>query len=175
MGTEKGKAVPRKLTALFVCILGWLGSLLFCPSWGFTHFDVADRYISVYLMFVLGIMQCFAAGWMFRASGTMADPQFKMPVMLTTFTYWGLLLIMAPVTVFGFGAPINVDQDLRFSDDYAPVEFKYVGLIIFWGVMLIVTLVTFLMKGEMTAETWYRKVFLLGAWELADLVADRSD
>lgn len=64
--TEKGKSVPRKLTALIVCILGWFGSLLFCPSWGYTHFDVADRYISVYLMFVLGIMQCFAAGWAFR-------------------------------------------------------------------------------------------------------------
>merc|ERR1711990_1152789 len=162
MGTEKGKAVPRKLTALFVCILGWLGSLLFCPSWGFTHFDVADRYISVYLMFVLGIMQCFAAGWMFRASEAYADEKLKMPVMLTTFAYWGLLLIMAPVTVFGLGAPVNVDERVRYQDWYKESlnEMKFLGIVIFWGLMLLVTIVTFAMKGEMTAQTWYRRVFL---------------
>lgn len=108
--TEKGKAIPRKLTALIVCILGWLGSLLFCPSWGFTHFDVADRYISVYLMFILGIMQCFAAGWMFRLQTVLKGPN-KQSILILTGTYWGSLLIMAPVTVFGLGVPINVDQE----------------------------------------------------------------
>merc|ERR1711959_356858 len=96
--TEKGKSIPRKLTALIVCILGWLGSLLFCPSWGYTHFDVADRYISVYLMFVLGIMQCFAAGWMFRSANVLAGKD-RQAVLLLTFTYWFSLLVMAPVTV----------------------------------------------------------------------------
>lgn len=106
--TEKGKAVPRKLTALFVCILGWLGSLLFCPSWGFTHFDVADRYISVYLMFILGIMQCFAAGWAFHLQKVMTE-QNKSAIMLLSGTYWGTLLIMAPVTVFGLGGPLDMN------------------------------------------------------------------
>merc|ERR1711959_438888 len=110
--TEKGKAVPRKLTALIVCILGWLGSLLFCPSWGFTHFDVADRYISVYLMFVLGIMQCFAAGWLFRLKEVLAEDN-RTNVMLLTAVYWIMTIVMAPVTVFGLGAPINVDQATR--------------------------------------------------------------
>jgi len=105
--TEKGKAIPRKLTALIVCILGWCGSLLYCPSWGFTHFDVADRYISVYLMFILGIMQCFAAGWAFRLQNVLTAEN-KMSIYILSFTYWGSLLIMAPVTVFGLGAPINV-------------------------------------------------------------------
>lgn len=63
--TEGGKLIPRKLTALIVCVLGWLGSLLFCSSWGFTYFDVIDRYISVYLMFILGMGQCAAAAWFF--------------------------------------------------------------------------------------------------------------
>merc|ERR1711959_14499 len=107
--TEKGKSIPRKLTALIVCIFGWLGSLLFCPSWGFTHFDVADRYISVYLMFVLGIMQCFAAGWMFRLYEVLGEDN-GMSIKLITGTYWTLLLIIAPVTVFGFGGTIYAEQ-----------------------------------------------------------------
>lgn len=63
--TNFGSQVPRKLTALVVCTLGFFCSLLFCSSWGFTYFDVVDRYISVYLMFILGIGQCFGAAWMF--------------------------------------------------------------------------------------------------------------
>lgn len=63
--TNWGSEVPRKLTALLVCVLGFGFSLLFCASWGFTYFDVIDRYISVYLMFILGIGQCFSAAWMF--------------------------------------------------------------------------------------------------------------
>lgn len=61
-----GKKMPRHISALIVCVAGFCFSNLFASSWGYTYFDVVDRYISVYLMFVLGIMQCFGAGWMFR-------------------------------------------------------------------------------------------------------------
>jgi SNF family Na+-dependent transporter len=115
--TEKGKSVPRKLTALIVCILGWLGSLLFCPSWGYTHFDVADRYISVYLMFVLGIMQCFAAAWAFRFQVVYAGED-KKSIQLLSYTYWITLIILGPVTVFGLGPAINIPQWKRDHEDY---------------------------------------------------------
>merc|ERR1711981_282957 len=71
--TETGKKMPRKLTALIISVLGWTFSLLFCSSWGYTYFDVVDRYISVYLMFILGMGQCAAAAWFFRAENVMVD------------------------------------------------------------------------------------------------------
>jgi len=108
--TEKGKNLPRKLTALIVCILGWLGSLLFCPSWGFTHFDVADRYISVYLMFILGIMQCFAAGWAFRSAEVLKGEN-AMAVKMISLTYWFTTLLFGILTVFAFGPSINVTEE----------------------------------------------------------------
>jgi len=171
--TEKGKAIPRKLTALIVCILGWLGSLLFCPSWGFTHFDVADRYISVYLMFILGIMQCFAAGWMFRLQ-TVLSGKNRTSVLLLTGTYWSSLLIMGPVTVFGLGVPINVDEETKADPDYAPFSMMWLGILIFWLINLIVIMATFIMK-KGDAKHWYEKVLFYGAYELASLVADKSD
>jgi SNF family Na+-dependent transporter len=171
--TEKGKSIPRKLTALIVCVLGWGGSLLFCPSWGFTHFDVADRYISVYLMFILGIMQCFAAGWMFRLQKVLTDDN-KTAVLLLTFTYWGTLLVMAPVTVFGLGVPVNVDAATLADPDYKPFSMMWLGIVIFWGINLLVVIATFCMK-KGTASDWYKNVLFYGAHELADLVANRSD
>jgi len=54
-------------------------------------------------------MQCFAAGWAFRLQKVLTDEN-KMSIYLLSLTYWVSLLIMAPVTVFGLGAPINVRQ-----------------------------------------------------------------
>jgi len=180
--TEKGKAVPRKLTALFVCILGWLGSLLFCPSWGFTHFDVADRYISVYLMFILGIMQCFAAGWMFHLQKVMTE-QNKSAIMLLSGTYWFTLLVLAPVTVFGLGAPLDINmpsyieafvENGGIEADFVPFSMMWLGVVLFWAINLVVIMATFLMKKGDAAD-WYKNVFFYGAYELADLVANKSD
>jgi len=172
--TEKGKSMPRKLTALIVCVLGWLGSLLFCPSWGYTHFDVADRYISVYLMFVLGIMQCFAAGWAFR-SGDVLKGENAMAIKLLSLTYWFTLLLFGILTVFAFGPAINVTAEQRAEPDFAGDEsFMWVGVLLFWVINLAVVMITFFMK-KGTAGDWYRNVFLYGAHELADLVAKRSD
>jgi solute carrier family 6 GABA transporter-like protein 1 len=172
--TEKGKNLPRKLTALIVCILGWGGSLLFCPSWGFTHFDVADRYISVYLMFVLGIMQCFAAAWAFR-SGEVMNGKDGMAIKLLTFTYWSTLLLFGVLTVFAFGPSINVAEENMDDPYYSPENsFMYVGVILFWVINLVVILITFFMKKGSAAD-WYKNVLFYGAHELADLVAKRSD
>lgn len=180
--TEKGKAVPRKLTALFVCILGWLGSLLFCPSWGFTHFDVADRYISVYLMFILGIMQCFAAGWMFHLQKVMTE-QNKSAIMLLSGTYWGTLLIMAPVTVFGLGSPLDMNLPAYVeafveaggeAADFKPFSMMWLGVVIFWVINVVVIMATFFMR-KGSAQDWYQNVFFYGAYELANLVANKSD
>jgi SNF family Na+-dependent transporter len=71
--TNWGQQVPRKLTALIVSVISFCLSCLFCTSWGFTYFDVVDRYISVYLMFILGIGQCFSAAWMFGRQNIKED------------------------------------------------------------------------------------------------------
>merc|ERR1712072_351223 len=63
--TATGRHMPRKLVALIICIVGWAWSLLFCSSWGYTYVDIADSYISTYLMFILGMGQCAGAAWVF--------------------------------------------------------------------------------------------------------------
>lgn len=73
--TEWGRTLPRKLIALIICVLGFCGSLMFVSSWGYTFFDVVDHYISVYLMLLVGLLECLGAGWVFQRS-LAEDPCF---------------------------------------------------------------------------------------------------
>lgn len=154
--TETGKKMPRKLTALVISVLGWAFSLLFCASWGYTYFDVVDRYISVYLMFILGMGQCAAAAWFFRSEQVMTGEN-KTGVMILTAYYWVGTIVMGPVTVFAF-----------------PAGLQWVGIVIFWVLLMIVIGVSFALKKGNTAD-WYKNVLMYGAHELATMVAFRSD
>jgi len=73
--TEWGRTIPRKLIALIICALGFCGSLLFVSSWGFTFFDVVDHYISVYLMLLIGLLECLGAGWVYKSTNV-KEPAF---------------------------------------------------------------------------------------------------
>jgi len=161
--TEGGKKVPRKLTALIICVLGWLGSLLFCSSWGFTYFDVVDRYISVYLMFILGMGQCAAAAWFFR-SEKVFKAEYKNSAMVITAAYWIGSIVMGPVTIFA----------LKGGNEKAGTYFnlQWVGLVAFWAIMIIAWIVSYAIKPKtMTCEKWCKEVFFYGAYELALMVA----
>ena len=131
--TEGGKLIPRKLTALIVCVLGWLGSLLFCSSWGFTYFDVVDRYISVYLMFILGMGQCAAAAWFFQAGNVFTDER-RNSAMVITAVYWLGAIVMGPVTIFA----LKGNKESGSLQGY--------GILIFWVLMIIAWIVSFVMK-----------------------------
>jgi hypothetical protein len=50
----------------------------------------------------------------------------------------------------------------------------WVGILIFWLVIFIVVMITFCVHNGSKSD-WYRRVFLYGAYELADIVANRSD
>lgn len=158
-----GKKIPRKLTALVICVVGWCFSLLFVSSWGYTYFDVVDRYISVYLMFVLGIFQCFGAGWMFRYHKLTHQKTNKMPIMLLTATYWIGTLVLCPVTVF------------VFTENVSSIPI-WVGIVVFWVLVILSIVLSYVMRStETTAGVWYREVLFFGAWELANEVFLRHD
>ena len=163
--TEGGKLVPRKLTALIICVLGWLGSLLFCSSWGFTYFDVIDRYISVYLMFILGIGQCAAAAWFFQAGHVFTDAR-KNSAMVITVVYWLGTLVMGPVTIFA----------LKGGEGKTAYSLQAYGILIFWVLMIIAWIISFAIKPkDFNAERWCKEIFFYGAYELAIKVASRHN
>ena len=59
------EAYPRICTVTILCVVGIGLSMLFCTNWGVIFFDVVDHYCAVYLLFFVGILQCFGCGWAF--------------------------------------------------------------------------------------------------------------
>lgn len=65
LDTPRGKKYPRKFIALLFCFFGALLSGLFCFNFGLTFFDVVDKYNSDLLLIFLGVLQCWAVGWIY--------------------------------------------------------------------------------------------------------------
>lgn len=85
--TPVGRAMPRKLLSLLLCVLGAIGSIAFSFNWGFTYFDVVDHYLNVYLMLLLGILEAMGAAWVYEAKYTMEHVN-KSSVLVLALGYW---------------------------------------------------------------------------------------
>jgi len=51
-----------------VCITGFLGSIIFTAKSGLYWIDIVDHFITHYGLVVIGILECFVVGWIFKAS-----------------------------------------------------------------------------------------------------------
>jgi len=114
-------------------------------------------------MFVLGIMQCFGAGWMFRYKKLSTESKDKTSIKILTAVYWTMLIIIGPVTVF------------VFTPEMTGIP-MWVGIVIFWVVVSIAVVISLVTKDKDTSlSKWYSDVFLYGAHELACELAIRHD
>jgi hypothetical protein len=95
----------RAVITLFLCIGGWAISLLFCTNWGLILFDVWDHYLGVYLLFLVGILQCFGCGWCFDLEKTAAksDAHWK-SVQISTYGYWFFLFLCGVAGIADYNA-----------------------------------------------------------------------
>jgi len=92
--TGAGKKVNRMVIAFAICILGCTCSIVFCSNFGFEVLDVVDFYLTVYLMVLLGILQCTSVGWIFQVSEKLQEkPQLKKSFKVLTIGFWGSLVV----------------------------------------------------------------------------------
>ena len=151
--TPTGRKIPKKCTALFLCVAGMAMSTIFCFNWGFTYFDVVDHYLAVYLMLLLGVFQCFGAGWVWRFDEAVAAGG-KTAVYVNFFGYWGVTLLLGILAYFAFPT------------------FSWVSMPVFWAIQIIVWLVSFFTSKDAQGNRcrfvdWYDLVFLSGVRHLA--------
>ena len=152
--TAVGRLLPRKLIALILCVTGCCCSFVFCFNWGFTYFDTVDHYLAVYLLLLLGIMQAFGAGWVYEAA-EVCEKVNKATVGVLALGYWCLLL------------PLGLLAYFAFPND------SWVAMPIFWGVQVIVWIVSFAVS-KLSFAKWYKQVFLYGVGKLARSMAKLS-
>lgn len=152
--TAFGKMLPRKLIALILCCCGVCFSFVFCFNWGFTYFDVVDHYLAVYLLLLLGIMQCFGAGWVYEAAESMQNVS-KAGVVTNIVGYWGVLIPLGIMAYFIFP------------------ESSWMAMPIFWGCQVVVWIVSFALS-KTSCSRWYNQIFLCGVGKLARAIAKPS-
>ncbi len=57
----------RKIVVSAVCLLGFLGSIIFTTRSGLYLLDIADHFITNYGLIMGGILECFVVGWLLKA------------------------------------------------------------------------------------------------------------
>jgi len=149
--TSFGRVLPRKLVALVLCAFGICFSFLFCFNWGFTYFDVVDHYLAIYLLFTLGVLQSFGAGWIYQMEETIRDIN-KVTVWVNLIGFWSILLPLAMIAYFAF------------PDD------SWMAIPIFWGCQIIVWIISFV-TSKVSFSVWYGRVWLLGMRKLSRAIA----
>lgn len=50
-----------------ICIMGFLGSLIFTANSGLYWLDIADHYITHYGLVAVGVFECYVVGWIYEA------------------------------------------------------------------------------------------------------------
>lgn len=152
--TPAGSKIPKKCIALLLCVSGMAMSTFFCFNWGFTYFDTVDHYLAVYLMLLLGIFQCFGAGWIWRFDEAVAAAG-KKSVMVNFFGFWVTLVILGILAYFAFP------------------NFSWVSMPVFWVLQIGVWTLSWLLSKDPETNSrcrwvdWYDLVFLSGVRHLA--------
>jgi len=96
---------PRGKVVTVICVLGFLGSLIFTTRAGLYILDIADHFITNYGLVIGGLLECLIIGWVLKASvlrkhisrlGTVIPPlwdiliKFITPVILIYLLYLSL-------------------------------------------------------------------------------------
>jgi uncharacterized protein YacL len=145
--TKIGMKTPRKLVALILCICGVIFSLVYCFNWGFTMFDVVDHYLNVYLMLLMGVLECLAVGWIYEAEDIIKKVN-KATVVSLFVGYW--------VTLFVAGI-------MTFT--LIPDKFYY-GMLAYWVTQIVTIIVSWRLSG-LSYKEWHFTVAMYGVRKLS--------
>ena len=59
---------PRRTVATWVCVIGFLGSIIFTTKGGLYVLDIADHFITNYALVLGGLLECIVVGWILKAT-----------------------------------------------------------------------------------------------------------
>jgi len=61
-------SLTRKKTVTILCVLGFLGCLVFTTRSGLLILDITDHYVTNFGLVIAGILECILVGWVLKAS-----------------------------------------------------------------------------------------------------------
>jgi len=60
--------LPRKVTNIGICVIGFLGGLIFTTKGGLYVLDVIDHFLSNFGLVIVGLLECIIIGFIFKAN-----------------------------------------------------------------------------------------------------------
>ena len=146
--TPSGKKIPRMFVAFILCIFGFVCSIPFCTNWGFILFDTIDHYLCVYLLLLVGILQCFGCGWGFDVPDTMEKSEVhKISLWILSISFWGILVILGII--------------------FVAIEMVQLGIVILLLCLLFFSLLpSFFFGKSLGFWKWYNEVCMCGVSKL---------
>lgn len=137
--------INRTLIAFALCLIGLIITTPFCTNWGFILFDVVDHYLAIYLLYVVGILQCFGCGWCYDWPEA-SDVKKTKALNTLTYGFWFILFVT------GIWAT-------------AANNSKY-GLLCFMGVIVLFIAPVSFIQADTTFQDWYDNVLMCGVHKL---------
>jgi len=135
--------------AFLLCVFGFFFSIPFCTNWGFVLFDTIDHYLCVYLLLLVGILQCFGCGWGFDAARTLGkSPTHSTSLWTLTISFWFILTVLGII--------------------FVAIEMVMYGILIIILALLFFSLLpSFFIGRELGFRRWYNEVAMCGVGKLA--------
>lgn len=135
--------MPKAFISFGLNLFGFIISIPFCTNWGFVLFDVIDHYLCTYLLFLVGLFQCFGCAWSFDVEKTMTYSEgHKKSLQYLTFSFWIYLLIVGIVFVLTELIPVGI-------------------IVMFVGLFLFILIPSFYIS-KLPFQQWYAEVALCG-------------
>ena len=140
--------VPKALIAFVICFAGFLFSIPFCTNWGFVLFDVIDHYLCTYLLFLVGIFQCFGVAWGFDVEAcTSKSENHKKSLMYLSASFWFYLFVVGLVFVL--------------------IEEIPIGIAVLVGGLILFSLIPSFVISKLPFKQWYAQVCMCGVRRIA--------
>ncbi len=64
---DKTRKIKREVISFVVCLVGFLGGLIYITGAGIYFIDLVDHFLTHYSLIIVGILECIAVGWIYGA------------------------------------------------------------------------------------------------------------
>jgi NSS family neurotransmitter:Na+ symporter len=125
----------RQTLVSYICVFGFLGSVVFTTEAGLLWLDIVDHFITHYALVVVGILECLVVGWLFNID--MVRRHMNKISSIQLGTWWGFLIrFFVPAILF-----IILAGDLYTELKKPYGDYSWTALILIGRDWLLVTLV----------------------------------
>lgn len=111
----------RKKIMTMLCVLGFLGSLLFAHQAGLFWLDIVDHFLNMYGLLVVGLMECIVIGWFYKTNKLADHLRETSGISHTVIRVWLYLIKIVCPIVLGILLAFSIHEETSKPYEGYPV------------------------------------------------------